>query len=73
MFLPLNHKVCFVLQWIHREPRLLASQKLLHQDNKKDSLSLSYFVDLRRILNNAIDRGKRDKGGNLFCVRSALY
>ena len=36
---------------LHSEPRFLASQKLLHHDNKKDSLSLSYFVDLRRILN----------------------
>ena len=31
--------------------RFLASQQLLHHDNKKDSLTLSYFVDLRRILN----------------------
>ena len=35
----------------HREPRVLALQKLLHHDNKKDSLTLSSFVDLRRMLN----------------------
>ena len=35
----------------HRKPRFLALQKILHHDNKKDSLTLSYLVDLRRILN----------------------
>ena len=30
----------------HREPRFLGLQQLLHHDNKKYSLTLSYFVDL---------------------------
>ena len=30
--------------YVHREPRFLALQKFLHHDNKKDSLTLAYFV-----------------------------